>query len=143
MINARISMDMASLGLKQMTSCPIYIEKPRFHSFFQKTGHILPIIQKSKNLVDKSLQKNILSISAKDQPKRTIWGQVISILVIFQISHQKIWLTIEICFFCNIRNDVSRQQRKLFQFRKKQQNRSNKLFKIDSTSKFDPRQPAL
>ena len=117
------------------------MKKRFFRSFFRKTGHILPKNQKIKNLVDKSLQKNILSISAKNWPQRTIWGQVISILVIFQKSHLKICLTIEIGFFRDIQNDVSRQHGKLFQFRKKRQNRSNKLFKMDSTSKFDPRPP--
>ena len=59
-----------------------------------------------------------------------IWGQVISILVIFQKSALKFRLTMENGHFRDGRRAISRQRIELFQFRKKRQLTLTPLYHI-------------
>ena len=64
-------------------------------------------------------QLTILQPWSKFWVPNIIWGQVISILVIFQKSHLKFGQTIENGDFRVGRRAIFRQRSKLFKFRKK------------------------
>ena len=84
-----------------------------------KIGQKMPKNEKIKNLIVGTLKLTILQPWSKFWVPNIIWGQVISILVIFQKSHLKFGLTIENGHFRVGRRAIFRQRSKLFKFRKK------------------------